>query len=131
MSYGVFILIWVIVEVRFVKRIDPRHKISEWFVPWLLFYVAGGMLLAVALNSDYTTPAFYALAILFCLLALLFYQIGFFRMRQSLERYYTTVEPIGLKLSAPMTFYFSLVYFQYHFHRIAGRIARPVSRNAS
>jgi hypothetical protein len=42
-----------------------------------------------------------------------------FGMRRSIVQYYNTREPIGLKLSGVMTFFFSILYFQYHFSRIA------------
>jgi hypothetical protein len=45
--------------------------------------------------------------------------VAIFGMRSSLVRYYNTVEPIGLKLSGVMTFFFSILYFQYHFSRVA------------
>ena len=45
--------------------------------------------------------------------------IGIFRMRSSLQNYYNTVEPINLRLSGVMTFFFAVFYFQYHFSRIA------------
>ena len=41
-----------------------------------------------------------------------------FTMRNELERYYNTVEPIGLRLSGVMTFFFGGLYFQYHLNRI-------------
>jgi len=41
-----------------------------------------------------------------------------FGMRKSIVRYYNTVEPIQLQLSGVMTFFFSVLYFQYHFSRI-------------
>jgi hypothetical protein len=44
--------------------------------------------------------------------------VAVFSMRKSISTYYTTVEPIGLKLSGVMTFFFSILYFQYHFSRI-------------
>ena len=40
-------------------------------------------------------------------------------MRRTLVRYYNEVEPIELKLSGAMTFFFAVLYFQYHFTRIA------------
>jgi hypothetical protein len=40
-------------------------------------------------------------------------------MRSSLVQYYNTVEPISLKLSGVMTFFFNIYYFQHHFSRIA------------
>jgi hypothetical protein len=39
-------------------------------------------------------------------------------MRQSLVTYYNMTEPIGLRLSGVMTFFFSTLYFQHHFSRI-------------
>ena len=45
--------------------------------------------------------------------------VGVFKMRAVLEEYYNTVEPINLRLSGVMTFFFALFYFQYHFSRIA------------
>jgi hypothetical protein len=45
--------------------------------------------------------------------------VGFFNMRKSLVNYYNTVEPMGLRLSGAMTFFFNVVYFQYHLSRIA------------
>ncbi|MGH9612941.1 MAG: hypothetical protein ACRD4P_07675 [Bryobacteraceae bacterium] len=40
-------------------------------------------------------------------------------IRSSLLRYYNSVEPIGLQISAPMTLFFQVLYLQYHFTRIA------------
>jgi hypothetical protein len=41
-----------------------------------------------------------------------------FNMRNWMERHYNTVEPIGLRLSGVMTFFFGGLYFQYHMNRI-------------
>ncbi len=45
--------------------------------------------------------------------------IGHFNMKDSIEQHYNRVEPIGLRMSGVMTFFFNLFYFQYHFARIA------------
>ena len=42
-----------------------------------------------------------------------------FGVRKSMVTYYNSVEPIGLRLSGIMTFFFNFLYFQYHFSRIA------------
>ncbi len=49
---------------------------------------------------------------------LVFHLKAFFGMRDSIERHYNTVEPINLRLSSIMTFFFNVIYFQYHFTRI-------------
>lgn len=40
-------------------------------------------------------------------------------MKASIEQHFNTVEPIGLQLSGVMTFFFNVIYFQYHFTEIA------------
>jgi hypothetical protein len=45
--------------------------------------------------------------------------MALFGMRRSLVGYYNTVKPVGLRLSAAMTFFFNILYFQYHLSRIA------------
>ena len=45
--------------------------------------------------------------------------VAMFKIRSSLLQYYNTVEPIQLRLSPVMTFFFSVFYFQHHFTRIA------------
>ena len=64
-------------------------------------------------------PFVFLLYPIVCLLPSIFAIIGVFGMRRSLVNYYNTVEPIGLKLSGVMTFFFAIFYFQYHFNRIA------------
>jgi hypothetical protein len=44
--------------------------------------------------------------------------VAAFNMRRSIEAHYNSAEPIGLKLSGGMTFFFNFLYFQYHFSRI-------------
>jgi hypothetical protein len=39
-------------------------------------------------------------------------------MRRSMEDYYNSAEPVGLQLSGVMTFFFNVIYFQYHLNRI-------------
>jgi hypothetical protein len=45
--------------------------------------------------------------------------VAIFKARSLLLEYYNTVEPINLRLSGVMTFFFNIYYFQYHFTRIA------------
>ena len=49
-----------------------------------------------------------------------------FTMRSELEQHFNTAEPVGLSLSGVMTFFFGVIYIQYHINRIneLKRIAR-------
>jgi len=67
-----------------------------------------------------TIVAFASLLVFACALAkAVIYLVLIFSMRNSINLYYTTIEPIGLRLNGVMTFFFSFLYFQYHFSRIA------------
>ena len=52
------------------------------------------------------------------LLYLIMIFVSRFVMRASMEEHFNTVEPIGLRLSPVMTFFFGGIYFQYHINRI-------------
>jgi hypothetical protein len=39
-------------------------------------------------------------------------------VKSSLEAHFNSAEPINLRLSGVMTFFFNVIYFQYHFTRI-------------
>jgi hypothetical protein len=46
------------------------------------------------------------------------YLIARFTMRSELEHHFNTAEPVGLRLSGVMTFFFGGLYFQYHLNRV-------------
>lgn len=89
-TFGIFSLAWLIVECSFVKKIRPASD-------FILFLVLG----------------------LIPVLGIVFVIVGVFKMRDAIQEYYNTVEPINLRLSSAMTFFFAVLYFQYHFSRIA------------
>jgi esterase/lipase len=41
-----------------------------------------------------------------------------FSLRNAIEEHYNSAENIGLSLSGVMTFFFNVIYFQYHFDKI-------------
>ncbi len=120
-TFGLFGLVWIFVESSFVKKIDPRNISRALFiVAFLLDFAYVGLLVFAGLaggGNDVQVIAamgsLIGLAIAVCAL------VAIFKMRGSLVQYYNTVEPIGLKLSGVMTFFFNIYYFQHHFTRIA------------
>lgn len=120
-TFGLFGIVWIFVESSFVKRIDSRNVSRALFiVAFLLEFAYVGLMVFAGLAGGANDVAVIAgmgsligLVITVCAL------IAIFKMRSSLVHYYNTVEPIGLKLSGVMTFFFSIYYFQHHFTRIA------------
>lgn len=144
---GILMWIWIFIQASFVKKIDPLSKAMTWLVIWLVttFAMFGVMgyffvdllrhfpdLLANLQNPQMAEEQFRAIVayltsssllllvyVVCAPLAWIFMLVGFFSMRNSIQRYYNSAEPIGLRLSGVMTFFFNILYFQYHFRRIA------------
>ncbi|MGJ5819906.1 DUF4339 domain-containing protein [Paludibaculum fermentans] len=114
-------LVWTFRQASFVKKIDPSSKAVILLVVTTLGMVAQVAMYIAAMQSLSSSSVATAsgvimilnLVIIICVL------VAIFSMRSSIVRYYNSTEPIGLKLSGVMTFFFSILYFQYHFSRIA------------
>jgi hypothetical protein len=113
-------LIWAFKEAAFVKKIDPSSKALMLLTLTLIGMVVL-VVLAVGAMSSGSASAMAAAGGLIMILNLVIGVTGLvtiFSMRSSIQRYYNSTEPIGLRLSGVMTFFFSILYFQYHFSRI-------------
>jgi hypothetical protein len=131
-TLGLFQLIWCFKQAGFVKKIDPASKATLFLTLALIgqlvlvlgavgmVVVSSGMV-AVSSSSGAVASVATIMGIvgLLSLLIGIFWLVAIFGMRGSLVRYYNTVEPMGLRLSGVMTFFFSFLYFQYHMSRIA------------
>jgi hypothetical protein len=123
---GIFGLVWLFVQASFVKKLDPNNKSIMMFIisfvvgigGMIVMMAAGGAAVAMGARGQAALPLMALLYPIVCLLPAVFSIIGVFGMRRSLLNHYNTVEPIGLRLSGVMTFFFAIFYFQYHFNRI-------------
>ncbi len=120
-TMGLAGLVWAFRQAGFVKKIDPSNKAVTMFVLALLGMVGQVVLYIMAFASRsmamMTTVSLVIMLLNFVII--IAWLVGIFGMRSSLVRYYNSVEPIGLRLSGVMTFFFSILYFQHHFSRIA------------
>ena len=120
---GIVGLIWTFRQAGFVKRIDPSSKARLLLVLTLLGAAAEIAIMLAGFTVGFISKSWIAtvVGVAMCvnLLAVVLAYLAIFSMRKSVERYYNTVEPIGLRLSRSMTFFFQILYFQYHFSRIA------------
>lgn len=130
MFCSIFQIVWLFIEASFVKKIMAHsdhlvYLISATvmsFVTPILFFVVVGTAAAANPNSppaQGTVISGMVICGVIMLAAIVIQYIGVFKMRARLEEYYNTVEPINLRLSGVMTFFFALFYFQHHFSRIA------------
>ena len=119
-TFGLFGLIWAFRQAAFVRKIDPSSKAVTLLVLNLLgAMVMVGLVFAAMQASTNTMAEILLVELVLDVILLVMGLVMVFSMRKSMVTYYNSVEPIGLRLSGVMTFFFSLIYFQYHFSRIA------------
>lgn len=121
---GVFGLIWFFIQAGYVKKIDPASRARTFLIFSLLAMVAMTVAMfvtvgAAAMGSTGGGAAGAFLAVILVIVSTVLSLSAIFGMRRSLIDYFNTVEPIGLRLSGVMTFFFNILYFQYHLSRIA------------
>lgn len=126
MITGIFGLIWFFVQAGYIKKIDPASRARMFLVLGLLAYLvlivgAIGITAAAAMGvgSAGMAAAGGFLAFILWVVGIILMLSAVFGMRRSLVDYFNSVEPIGLRLSGVMTFFFNILYFQYHLSRIA------------
>ena len=124
MITGVFGLIWFFIQAGYVKKIDPASRARKFLIFGLLAMLAVTVAIfvsadAAAMGSTESGAAVGFLAVILVIASMVFWFSAIFGMRRSLIDYFNTVEPIGLRLSGAMTFFFNILYFQYHLSRIA------------
>ena len=126
LTCGFFIDIWNIIVAAWVKRVQPNATS-------LFYYVAAAVLLVLGffsrsplqyqeIMSGHYNPGFHmhhaGMGGLLLMIRWVVRLMARFQQRESLLQHYNTVEPIGLRLSGVMTFFFGGLYFQYHLNRI-------------
>ena len=118
-TFGLAGLIWIFKQAGFVKKIDPASKATSLLLSSLGCMALQIVLAVVMIKSPSSAAMLSMLVMLLNLVIVVVLLMAIFGMRKSIVQYYNTVEPIQLQLSGVMTFFFSTLYFQYHFSRIA------------
>jgi hypothetical protein len=109
---GLFMWIWALVEASWLRKVQPA---SKGVVLWSIAVVLNLIYIVLSVSQEPSTKGLGAL----CWLAgSVLWIIGAFSMKNSIEEHYNTAEPIGLELNGVMTFFFNVLYFQYHFTQI-------------
>lgn len=119
--FSPFAIGWQIYQMVWVRNLDKQSKaLLFYFIgvgAFTLLFIVG---LVVILKDPNNPNPWGAVPIVLGSLSLLVFVIlSFFDLRRSMVTYYNTVEPIGLRLSGVMTFFFNVYYFQHHMSRIA------------
>jgi hypothetical protein len=118
---GIFTLVWLFVISSYAKKIDPNSRGTLYYAlgigSLVLLYVFFGIGMSTSHRSEPPEALLVLMGVMYIATFVLMY-MGHYNIRASLENHFNTAEPINLRLSGVMTFFFSIIYFQYHFNRI-------------
>jgi hypothetical protein len=107
---GLFGWIWIFVQAAWVRKVRPESK--------CMIYAAIGIGLLFASLFLNVNKESAPLSGLLNLAGAVMWQVAAFTMRSDIEEHYNSAEPLAIRLSGVMTFFFGIYYFQFHFTRI-------------
>ncbi len=115
LTLGVFYLVWMFVQAAWVRKIDPASNAMTLFIVDMVLFVAGEAVAAAGGEGSNGETA----GTLLVLAGIVVFVVGTYSIRRSMINHYNSAEPIGLRLSAALTFFLGLLYLQHHMTRIA------------
>jgi len=124
LTCSLFTMVWNLVLASWFNRINPARRVLTWYaVATVLMLLEGGWsshhrLMHPGVLHPGTVLAGGLLGGSFGLVVWIFRIFTRFNFRAALEEHYNTVEPIGLRLSGVLTFFFGGIYFQYKLNEI-------------
>ncbi len=111
-----FMWVWSLILANWARRLVNNNIAMVLVAMYPAGFVAG--IFAIGAGAAATNEAFTGLGIAFIIAGAIAYVVGIFKIRGAMEEYYNSTENIALSLSGVMTFFFSIIYLQYHINRI-------------
>ncbi|MGA1983632.1 MAG: GYF domain-containing protein [Acidobacteriaceae bacterium] len=118
---GLFSIVWMFVQAAWMRKVNPNSKALTYYIAAILVYViaiVAQVAIALAGRNGSPTSTFTGVYFVCLLVYFVLFLVAIFTMRSDMEAHFNGPEPIGLSLSGVMTFFFNVLYFQYHFTRI-------------
>ncbi len=127
LTCGLFWYVWVFVQNVWLKKVQPASNALFYWIGLVVFAIVRSIIsIPLTLHPTFTkhSGAFFVyvehpILGLLSLVSIALYCLAAFATRTALEEHFNGPEPIGLRLSGVMTFFFSVFYFQYHLTRLA------------
>jgi hypothetical protein len=118
---GIFSFIWMFVQASWMRKVNANSKAIFYYIAAIVVYVISifaHVEKVIAVRNGSSAGIFTALYIVSALAYAVLFLTGVFTLRADLEEHFNGPEPVGLSLSGVMTFFFNVLYFQYHLTRI-------------
>jgi hypothetical protein len=120
LTCGLFVVVWNIIIASWANRVQPASKALMYYIIATVLVVlnVGGSWSVFIAIAHHAQPHHNLLSNLIGLVCWVIRLIARFTLRDTLEQHFNGPEPLGLRLSAVMTFFFGGIYFQYKLNEI-------------
>ena len=117
---GLFVVAWNLVIATWGKRIQPASNALMYYIIGTVLILANfggsyGLLIAIGHHEH---PHHHVFGSIITIASWVVRLIARFTLREDIERHYNGPEPLGIRLSGVMTFFFGGIYFQYKLNEI-------------
>lgn len=112
-----FNMIWAFIQANWARKLSGKNTALVLVAMYPAGMISGGVIAVIGASSG--EGAMSGLGSILILAGAICLIVSVFKIKDAMEEYYNTVENIGLSLSGAMTFFFSVIYIQYHINRIA------------
>ena len=114
---GYFNIIWAFIQANWACKLSGKNTALVEIAMYPAGVICGAV--AIGFGGAANDPALAVVGTVLIIAGLICMLVGVFTIRSAMEQYYNSVENIGLALSGVMTFFFGVIYIQYHINRIA------------
>jgi hypothetical protein len=120
LTCGLFVVVWNLIIAAWANRVVPTSKAFMYYIIATVLIVMNlggswGVLISLAHHHHHHQSV---LGSLLSLATWVVRLIARFTLRDTLEQHFNGPEPLGLRLSAVLTFFFGGLYIQYKLNRI-------------
>ena len=117
---GLFVVVWNLIIANWAKRVQPASNAFMYYLIATVLIVSNlggswGVLISVVHHHPHHQSV---LGSLLSIATWVVRLIARFSLRDTLEQHFNGPEPLGLRMSAVMTFFFGGLYIQYKLNRI-------------
>jgi hypothetical protein len=114
---SLFTVVWAFVQANWARKLSGKNNALVLVAMNVAGLFTGAFLAGIGAATH--APGLAGFGGLLIIAGAICFLVAAFSIRAAVEEYYNTVENIGLTLSGVMTFFFSVIYIQYHINRIA------------
>ena len=118
LTCGLFMVVWNIVVSAWMRRVQPNSQAMLYYIGGAILSLSSSGTFMAMQRNHYHFSRHPPLGGLVFLASWVVRLIARYSMKASLEQHFNGPEPIGLRLSGVMTFFFGGLYHQYHLNRI-------------